>query len=536
MRTKFFALCFGLVAVFSPSTSFAHRQTPLPASDGSYEERLKAAELAGDQMQIESICRDWYQSGEYSQGVLNWNYNALMSVETGAILITQNEHDTYLALLLQNALEVRPDITLINFQLIENQAYRNRIVSGMSLPAQTAGASPAEFVLNLVDRISRDPQHSNPLYFSVMLDKSRIETDKRNLYITGLALKYSPKVFDNVAVLRANYERSFRTDHLRLQLQPDRNPELAARLNLNYIPAFLMLSRHYTASGETAKAEAIQEITMKIAKAGNREAEIRAFFLGTASDTTVLSGMSPKSLEKPMKKVSDKLYAAESELSNAQYELFLQDLLKNKDFEALMRCKTTKTNWRALLSAKFANLSDQVIFLHGHPDDSQSPVQNLSREAAESYCAWITKVYNNNIGKKKFKKVAFRLPTEAEWVLAAEGGSHNIAYPWGGQFVRNGKGCYLGNFKVDEPCPDCPLSDAASDGGFFTVKVDTYYPNNFGLYNMSGNVAEMVQEQGRAKGGSWDDEPANCNMKAVKTFSAPSPTIGFRVFMEVIEE
>ncbi|MEI6411773.1 MAG: SUMF1/EgtB/PvdO family nonheme iron enzyme [Bacteroidota bacterium] len=531
MRTKFLFLCLCLIAFFLPYRSFAHA-----APDDSYEERLKTAELAGDQTQVESICRDWYQSGEYSQGVLNWNYNALMSVENGAILITQSEHDTYPALMLQNALDVRPDITLINFQLIENQAYRSRIVARLNLPVQTAGATPSEFVLNLVDQISRNPQHSSPLYFSVMLDKSRIETDKRNLYITGLALKYSPKIFDNVAVLRSNYERAFRTDYLRLQLLPDRNPELAARLNLNYIPAFLLLHRHYAAAGETAKADAMQELTMKIAKAGNREAETRAFFPSAASDTMVLTSMNPKNLEKPMKKVTEKLYAAETELSNAQYELFLQDLLKNKDFDALMRCKTTKTDWHALLPERARNLPDQVIFAHGHPDDPQCPVQNLSREAAESYCAWITKVYNNNNSKKKFKKVLFRLPTEAEWILAAEAGLHNIVYPWGGQFVQNNKGCYLGNFKVDEPCPDCPLAGAASDGGFFTVKVDTYYPNNFGLYNMSGNVAEMVQEQGRAKGGSWADEPANCNMKAVKTFSAPSPSIGFRVFMEVIEE
>ncbi|MBK8557141.1 MAG: sigma-70 family RNA polymerase sigma factor [Lewinellaceae bacterium] len=129
------------------------------------------------------------------------------------------------------------------------------------------------------------------------------------------------------------------------------------------------------------------------------------------------------------------------------------------------------------------------------------------------------------------------MPTEAEWKLAARGNQPESSdYSWGGGFVRNSKGCYLGNFKVDQLEKGKPLATClSSDGGAFPVGVNTYFPNSFGLYNVHGNVAEMINEKGFAMGGSWRDAPLDCTLNAKQSFQAPAPHIGFRVFMEVIE-
>ncbi|MFM7839985.1 MAG: SUMF1/EgtB/PvdO family nonheme iron enzyme, partial [Chitinophagaceae bacterium] len=87
--------------------------------------------------------------------------------------------------------------------------------------------------------------------------------------------------------------------------------------------------------------------------------------------------------------------------------------------------------------------------------------------------------------KKRPTESDFRLPTEAEWEYAARGGRSQSMFPWGNYYLRNRKGCLLANFKPGR-------GNYPEDGGFYTVRADGYWPNDFGLYCMAGNVAEWT--------------------------------------------
>jgi len=113
-------------------------------------------------------------------------------------------------------------------------------------------------------------------------------------------------------------------------------------------------------------------------------------------------------------------------------------------------------------------------------------VVGVNAHQAEAFCNWRTHLWKSERQKmKQYFEGEFRLPNEMQWEYAARGGRNEAPYPWGGPYIVNKKGCYLANFKPQR-------GNYAADGGLYTVPVDKYYPNDYGLYNMAGNVSEWT--------------------------------------------
>lgn len=115
------------------------------------------------------------------------------------------------------------------------------------------------------------------------------------------------------------------------------------------------------------------------------------------------------------------------------------------------------------------------------------PVVGVNWNQAKAFCVWRTEKLNKYLQEQKGESMLseFRLPTEAEWEWAARGGNHLNPYPWGGPYTRNDRGCFYANFK--------PLrGNYIADGGLRTLIVGHYPPNDWGLYDMAGNVAEWT--------------------------------------------
>tara|TARA_B110000495_G_scaffold39950_1_gene32251 strand:- start:115 stop:1551 length:1437 start_codon:yes stop_codon:yes gene_type:complete len=124
-----------------------------------------------------------------------------------------------------------------------------------------------------------------------------------------------------------------------------------------------------------------------------------------------------------------------------------------------------------------------------HDAYADYPVVGVSWVQAKAFAHWRT-MYKNQYQRSKKKKghrvASFRLPSEAEWEYAARGGLESATYPWGGPYTIDSKGCFLANFKPNR-------GDYASDNALYTVEAESYWPNDYGLYNMSGNVSEWTE-------------------------------------------
>jgi len=126
---------------------------------------------------------------------------------------------------------------------------------------------------------------------------------------------------------------------------------------------------------------------------------------------------------------------------------------------------------------------------YNHPSYDDYPVVGVSWEQAKAFSHWRTQLYQGVASARKMPlnaRMDYDLPAETEFEYAARGGNSKTKYPWGGPYIRNTKGCLQANFKPGR-------GDYSSDGGIYTVGVRSYFPNDYGLYNMSGNVAEWTK-------------------------------------------
>ncbi len=128
-------------------------------------------------------------------------------------------------------------------------------------------------------------------------------------------------------------------------------------------------------------------------------------------------------------------------------------------------------------------IAQQYFWFQGF---NRYPVVGVNWNQCNAFCVYRTNKWANFRAKQRlYTESRFRLPSEQEWEWAARGGRNESPFPWGGPYIINKKGCYLANFKPQR-------GNYSADGGLYTVPVDKYAPNDYGLKNMSGNVSEWT--------------------------------------------
>lgn len=231
----------------------------------------------GNQKKMKEFCEKLYQSKDIAPGLVNYNYNVLMSCEENAILFTNGDNDTYPIWVLQEAQGTRKDVTLLNQSIIRagNEYLERKLKEkGLSIDLGKLPKSKDKEFLTELTKVLAEKYPDVPIYFALTVYEKHIESIMDDLYIVGLAYQYSPERIDNIALLKKNLENNFRLDYLKQDWYGDSYlaKDLIAHMNLNYIAPMIMLAEHYKASGEDNKALGWKDFALHLArKAGKKE-------------------------------------------------------------------------------------------------------------------------------------------------------------------------------------------------------------------------------------------------------------------------
>ncbi|MCO5259849.1 MAG: formylglycine-generating enzyme family protein [Crocinitomicaceae bacterium] len=231
-------------------------------------------------------------------------------------------------------------------------------------------------------------------------------------------------------------------------------------------------------------------------------------------------------------------FMRKTEVSNFDYKEYLSWLKNNNQLDAYNVAFPDTTKWTEL-DKDLLPLSNVYSYHSAYRD---FPVVNITREQAEKYCDWLSMVWQKNTGNKN---IHFRLPLRAEFLLATANSEYH-PYAWTGPYLNNAKGDYLCNFlqlnqalvtrNTETGELEILKSVLKPSVQNMMASVKSYYPNVYGLYNLNGNVSEMVQEQDMVVGGDWFSGGHDVRNESYKYVNGASPLVGFRPVMTYTED
>jgi hypothetical protein len=241
-----------------------------PNFEGIHSSVISYAESSIDSTLRKKTNQEWYKTNYISHQFLTYSYNVLMSLDSNAILFTQHDNDTYPAWMLQDALDIRNDITVINIDFLLLENYREFILKKLNIKALDLGeVNLDEYHLNwekVVAHILNNYNGKRPIYLSMTLFNHLYKDFEKQLYVSGLAFRYSITKLDLSEKNRHLYQDTFHLDYLVYNFSTDPNQVNANYQNTNYMSCFKTVYDIYKSENNLTEANKIKDLAILLAE------------------------------------------------------------------------------------------------------------------------------------------------------------------------------------------------------------------------------------------------------------------------------
>ena len=261
-------------------------------------------------------------------------------------------------------------------------------------------------------------------------------------------------------------------------------------------------------------------------------------------------------------KVDSNLYIDRTEAANVHWLEFLY--YARKDSSSTFY----KSMWPDTSVTRTFGVQDYLL----HKDYRYHPVVGISYTQAKAYCQWrsmvVSKIYNHSDSVRAILgltthdslAVVYRLPTVDEWEAAAQANLSPKVYPYGLKtaftpFPKEWNATFLFDKRLNKTLNKKEFTKAYKGlrkkkviptfiSAVLVEDLFAYYysspvyiyggtQNSWGLYNMPGNIAEMVETEGLAKGGSFIHSIEKSQTQGFLVYSGPEMWLGFRCVAEI---
>ncbi len=235
-------------------------------------------ETIQNQEEFQKFATKIFQYNVLPSSLLNWGYNILSELDENAILYTAGDNDTYACWIVQEAFKFRKDVQIINTSLILEDDYRKRIFKKLNIPdlkiSLKEAKSDEEYEKN-VSQIYKHIWESKKVVYSAASAMHSFKKEYENeLYLTGLAYKFSKENIENDAIIRRNYEKRYLLDHIKYNFSFNVGDNFSVEFNSMYLPSMLKLYRNYKESEDFSKMKELEELILLISEKSGQKDEV----------------------------------------------------------------------------------------------------------------------------------------------------------------------------------------------------------------------------------------------------------------------